>query len=116
MEIVDGEVIDKKSWEKYGEKYFAEKYQGRPCVAHCIAGLIVNEDTLKTFKGKLEGKIDCRSGEKGFGWDKIFYPTVMGDYSLADMAKIKHKINVRRDPYLSILMYLKQLHIIPLTG
>ncbi len=46
----------------------------RKATARCVFGFFNGKD-LKLFKGHLDGKIaKTPSGNKGFGWDKIFIP------------------------------------------
>jgi len=81
-----------------GETEFVKKYQGCRAITRVWVAFTENGEEVDSFEGKLEGTIGPSQGNKGFGWDKIFYP-IGYENSLGSMAKHKHSINVRNRPY-----------------
>lgn len=86
---VNDAYVSPSEIQAYGDANFGKKFKGSKALARVVVGYTSDGKNVKLFEGKLEGTIGEPLGQKGFGWDNIFYPNGY-DFSLASMIEHKH--------------------------
>jgi inosine triphosphate pyrophosphatase len=95
-----------KSIGNEGIYELTQKYQNTKATARTVFGFAAFESEFQYFHGTIEGHIRKPSGDKGFGWDKIFAPG-NSERTFAQMsADEKNEISMRKIALLQLKEYL----------
>jgi len=85
-------------------------YQKRKAQFRCVMAFKLNENKVKTFEGKMTGCIATeRKGNRGFGYDPVFYiPNLKKTFAQLSLRQ-KNKISHRAKALHKVKKYLQEL-------